>query len=471
MYESLSGVEEIALIVPAVSLKRKIAVSLSGFILLGFVSQLALQGWFNGRLAPGVTIAHIEVGGLTLGQARQTLNEAETRHPLSFVVAGKRYQPSMAEIGAHYDTETVLKEAYRLGRDGVATHSQQVNLSLNPVVDSGRLASYLEPITHIGTAPVDARLEVRKGVLAVIADKPGFTINTSGLEKSLRDNLASLHSDEPVVTPEVLGASIQAVDLSDAQTQAQSLMTTVITLSDGTTTLPVTSSDIAGWLNFELNETTKKPATKIDPGKVTAYVNALAKRTDHHAIDRKVNNINGVETLQIEGKDGDAIDQAPIVAALSGFVVGVPVTIAVTRHPVAFKTTTTFLADISSGKYIEINLNQQHLWVWDNHRVVYDSPVTSGAVGAGFGTVTGTFQIYTKEVNRRLKGPGYDVPVKYWMPFHGGYGLHDAIWRKGKFGGQDYIRGGSHGCVNLPDATAEWLYNWSVVGTPVYIHK
>ncbi|MEO7617644.1 MAG: L,D-transpeptidase, partial [Candidatus Saccharibacteria bacterium] len=58
-----------------------------------------------------------------------------------------------------------------------------------------------------------------------------------------------------------------------------------------------------------------------------------------------------------------------------------------------------------------------------------------------------------------------------WMPFHGGYGLHDAIWRKGRFGGQDYIRGGSHGCVNLPDATAEWLYNWSVVGTPVYIHK
>ncbi|MEO7617280.1 MAG: hypothetical protein ABIS59_00385, partial [Candidatus Saccharibacteria bacterium] len=105
MYESLIGVEEIALIVPAVSLKRKIAVSLGGFLLLGFVSQLALQGWFNGRIAPGVTIAHIDVGGLTLAQARQTLNEAETRHALSFVIAGKRYQPSMAEIGARYDTE------------------------------------------------------------------------------------------------------------------------------------------------------------------------------------------------------------------------------------------------------------------------------------------------------------------------------------------------------------------------------
>ena len=471
MYESFSGVEEVAFIVPAVSLKRKIAVSLGGFLLLGFVSQLALQGWYNGRITSGVTIARIGVGGMTLAQARQTLNEAETRHGLSFVVAGKRYQPSLAEIGAHYDTEAALKEAYAQGRDSIATHPQAIDLSLNPLVDTGRLASYLAPITRIGTAPIDARLEVHKGVLSVIADKPGFTINASSLEKTLRDNLASLHAEEPVVTPEVLGASIQVADLNDAQAQAQALMATEIKLVDGTTTIPVTSNDIAGYLSFNVDDTTKKPVAKIDSTKVTAYVNALAKRIDHLATDRKVNNINGVETLQIEGKDGDSIDQAPVVAALSGFAVGVSTIVNVTRHPVAFKTTTTFLADISSGKYIEINLSQQYLWVWDNHQVVYDSPVTSGAVGVGLGTVMGTFQIYAKETNRRLKGPGYDVPVKFWMPFHLGYGLHDAIWRKGKFGGQDYIRGGSHGCVNLPDATAEWIYNWSSVGTPVYIHK
>ena len=55
------------------------------------------------------------------------------------------------------------------------------------------------------------------------------------------------------------------------------------------------------------------------------------------------------------------------------------------------------------------------------------------------------------------------------MPFHGGYGLHDAVWRHGNFGGQDYINGGSHGCINLTDATAEFIYNWSDIGTPVWV--
>ncbi len=57
------------------------------------------------------------------------------------------------------------------------------------------------------------------------------------------------------------------------------------------------------------------------------------------------------------------------------------------------------------------------------------------------------------------------------MPFYGNYGLHDASWRNGVFGGQDYLYNGSHGCVNLPEATAAFIYNWADVGTPVWIHQ
>src|SRR6185436_1714675 len=119
----------------------------------------------------------------------------------------------------------------------------------------------------------------------------------------------------------------------------------------------------------------------------------------------------------------------------------------------------------------EINLNRQRLWVWQDHNVIFESPITSGATGAGFGTVTGLFSIYYKTTNTHLRGQGYDVAVDYWMPFYLGYGLHDASWRHGRFGGQDYWYGGSHGCVNLPDATAEFIYGWADVGTPVWVHK
>ena len=54
------------------------------------------------------------------------------------------------------------------------------------------------------------------------------------------------------------------------------------------------------------------------------------------------------------------------------------------------------------------------------------------------------------------------------MGYGGGYGLHDASWRK-KFGTQDYFYKGSHGCVNMPTVAAKKLYSMIEVGTPVYI--
>jgi lipoprotein-anchoring transpeptidase ErfK/SrfK len=63
------------------------------------------------------------------------------------------------------------------------------------------------------------------------------------------------------------------------------------------------------------------------------------------------------------------------------------------------------------------------------------------------------------------------------MPFldneYGQYGLHDATWRSpGDFGNiSPSSSDGSQGCVELPLATAAWLYNWVVIGTPVTIQN
>ena len=64
----------------------------------------------------------------------------------------------------------------------------------------------------------------------------------------------------------------------------------------------------------------------------------------------------------------------------------------------------------------------------------------------------------------------YETPVKYWMPFNGGVGLHDASWR-GSFGGNIYQNSGSHGCINLPPKTVKRLYDLVSVGTIVVCHN
>jgi erfK/ybiS/ycfS/ynhG family protein len=59
--------------------------------------------------------------------------------------------------------------------------------------------------------------------------------------------------------------------------------------------------------------------------------------------------------------------------------------------------------------------------------------------------------------------------VSYWMPFNGNIGLHDATWRS-KFGGNIYVKNGSHGCINLPKNKAAELFAKIQKGCPVVVH-
>ena len=49
------------------------------------------------------------------------------------------------------------------------------------------------------------------------------------------------------------------------------------------------------------------------------------------------------------------------------------------------------------------------------------------------------------------------------------YGLHDATWRT-NFGGDIYKGAGSHGCINMPYASAAKLYDLIDAGTLVMIY-
>jgi lipoprotein-anchoring transpeptidase ErfK/SrfK len=64
-----------------------------------------------------------------------------------------------------------------------------------------------------------------------------------------------------------------------------------------------------------------------------------------------------------------------------------------------------------------------------------------------------------------MSGPGYSLPdVPFTMFFYQGYAIHGTYWHN-NFGTPM-----SHGCVNLTIPDAEWIYNWSSVGTLVNVH-
>lgn len=118
--------------------------------------------------------------------------------------------------------------------------------------------------------------------------------------------------------------------------------------------------------------------------------------------------------------------------------------------------------------YVKISITNQQLEYYQKNKVVFKTDITTGQNN---GTPTGNYKVIKKTRNTYLMTKEYKSFVKYWIGFLGSsYGIHDASWRK-KFGGKEYLKNGSHGCVNVPTDAAAKLYDMIEMGTPIYIRK
>jgi len=118
--------------------------------------------------------------------------------------------------------------------------------------------------------------------------------------------------------------------------------------------------------------------------------------------------------------------------------------------------------------FVEVSIEQQKLWLFKAGNLLLETNVVTGNRTLGRSTPKGTYAIRAKAKDVVLRGADYATPVSYWMPFHNGYGLHDANWRR-KFGSTIYISNGSHGCVNMPTKLTPFVFANVEVGTPVII--
>ncbi len=123
------------------------------------------------------------------------------------------------------------------------------------------------------------------------------------------------------------------------------------------------------------------------------------------------------------------------------------------------------------SSHIVISLRHQYLWLFKNHRLFLNTPIISGKPSSP--TIRGNFAIQGKATNKTLVGPDYRSPVKYWLPFSGSYGIHDASWQRSRNFYKDsssYRRVGSHGCVNILPSVMPKIFNNIFVGASVTVY-
>jgi lipoprotein-anchoring transpeptidase ErfK/SrfK len=120
----------------------------------------------------------------------------------------------------------------------------------------------------------------------------------------------------------------------------------------------------------------------------------------------------------------------------------------------------------NATRWIDVNLAEQTLSVYENNQLVFATVVASGL--EPFWTKPGLYQINQKKATETMRNNDpsdfyYLDDVPWTMYYDGPRALHGAYWRT-RFG---YPQ--SHGCVNLSVGDAHWLFNWAREGDWVHV--
>jgi lipoprotein-anchoring transpeptidase ErfK/SrfK len=425
---------------------------------------------YANRIYPQTSIASMPAGNLTVVEADRLLQKKLDSESINLSLQGDIVTLTPKQAGIKYQTTEMVDRAAQdngsLPLVDLMAHLLHPRL-IQPIVlaDSTTVKQMATKLAkQYSIDPTDASVVVNGQTATLVSDRPGIKYDPEQIQLAIIRG--SQINTQTLIIPKKAMAQITGKSLIQAVATATRIAKCSVAISVQGKTYQIDQKTMDSWIVVNSNT----GSVTIDNQAVEDYVATIAHQYDMSAVPTIVTTLDGAVTSTQTGKAGQALDsQAAIASIVDGLGKGVSVSTAAAVVSVA--PSTKYIRQTSpTGKRIVVSISQQHLWAYDGATQVYDSAVVTGASAIGDATPIGTWHIYSKVVNTYLRGPTWDDFVQYWMPFWGPYGLHDASWRDpSQFGTPSYPYVGSHGCINLPTATAAWIYNWAPIGTAVTV--
>lgn len=458
--------------------KKKHTVQITTGIVLFVLAvvYLAFGIYFKSHFLFRTTINGLDSSGQSISQVEDEISDEidsyvltlEERDGKSETINGKDIS-----IAPQFDgsLEELLKEQNAFGWIVSVFREQEYSIETMVSYDEEKLADAVADLECMDeenqVSPVNAQISdysETEGYTIVPAEY-GSTVNTEVFSEKVKNAVANL--DEKLsmeetgcyIDPEITESTQSIVDAAD---KLNRYVNARITYDFGNKTEVVDASVIKDWLSVSDNM-----EVMIDADKAASYIKELASSYNTAGREKTLKMTNGGTVTVPGGSYGWKIDQSAEKEKLLADIESGEI---VEREPEYSQRANSHGENDYGNTYVEINLTTQHLYFYKEGALVVSTDFVSGKVAEGNDTPTGAYFINSKETERTLKGPDYESFVNYWMPFNGDVGMHDATWRS-SFGGQIYLRSGSHGCINLPLSAAKTIFANIEVGDPVLVFQ
>lgn len=442
------------------------------WILAGiFLAYLAASVYFMEHFFLGTAVNGENVEFQTVKQVNSLILEQAEGYGLTLLERGGTEESVTAQQLGMSFSETENVRNYKRVQNGFLWPRmfwQQDTYQIAPDItfDEETFDETLASLSCVreGEEPEDARVELTADGYELYPEQQGSRIKEDVLKEQVRaaaETLTETVDLEEAGCYEAPSLTADSPEITELTVKLDQWFATEVTYEFGSQTEVVDSSVVAGFIQLDGCE------ASLSEEAVRAWVAGLADRRDTYKKSRQFNStLRGVITVS-GGNYGWQIDQETETAAL---LASVEKGETAAKQPAWSREGKAWGDNNDVGDtYIEVDMGAQHMWAYKDGALLIDTDVVTGNISRNYGTPSMVAAIQYKDRNAVLRGDNYATPVKYWMPFYGNYGIHDASWRR-EFGGTVYLTNGSHGCVNTPPAAMKVIFENMDSGTPVVLY-
>ena len=248
--------------------RARLAIAAAALVLLAIGVGFVFAGSPN-RLAPGTQIAGVDVGGMSVSQARSALAQkaaALANSPVTFVAGTHTWQIRPRELGVTVDWASAVSEA-RADADGfgflrgyrrLALRLFPTSIEPTPHAFEGALTYELGLLSaDVDRAHVDAHLERHGLTVDVVHGETGLKLQTDAASPLIVNALGSFDRLPVRLPVAVEPPKVTVPDLARAQRLAQRVLSAPVTLTIEDTKRTLTPTQLASMLLLEQDGATK----------------------------------------------------------------------------------------------------------------------------------------------------------------------------------------------------------------------
>ncbi|WP_248242705.1 L,D-transpeptidase family protein [Microbacterium kunmingense] len=423
-------------------------------------------------IAPGTAIAGVPVGFMTPGAAAEAIENRLAETTVVLTGPGGDAELTGADLGATVDAQTLAETAFAehpmWNPTGWFPSPVDAEVQIDPSLAADAL---LAAAPDLSVAPVDAAVafDAASASYQVTPAVAGEGIDAEAVRQSLQD--AFLAGQQRVeVEP-----AIAAVDAETTTTIAEATASRLNAMLDTAgfyigeeRTVPLDRAVVASWITLGDGER-GTISVDVDQAGIQSVVDTLPGLVNREAVNATVitnkagavlrEDVAGVNGRALESTDGLAADAASQLAAGDGVI-----ELGVTETP---------FTTVALARSVEVDLSAQRAYLFENGNMVESFTISSGT--AATPTPTGNFTVFAytriQDMGALCYNPNAvnsycteDVPYITWfapdIAFHGASNFRSSL---------GYPQ--SHGCVNMWDDAARFIYEWTATGTEVSVYS